>query len=286
MGSLAVAVFIILVSAFAPLVTKLLGISIAADSSLVSDAGSLPTTGPSWDHPFGVEPGTGRDLLALLLYGARVTLLVALSATVLSVTIGVVLGTVAAASRGVVDRVLSWIMDLVLAFPVLLLLLALSNVIVNRLSSIGVPEGNPSRITYLILFFAVFGWPYIARVVRGQVISLREREFVEAAVATGASRARIIFTELVPNLWAPVLVYASISLPGYIAYEATLSFLNVGTDASLPTWGKLLNDSINFWQTYPAYLVFPAAALVITVLSFNLLGDAVRDALDPRASRV
>lgn len=286
MASLFVAGFIVVMAALAPLVEKALGISSKADSSLIGDSGALPVSGPSMDHPFGIEPGTGRDILALLLEGARVTLLVALASLVLTLTIGVLIGTVAAASRGVVDRVLSWIMDLTLTFPQLLLLLALSNVMVQRLSEVGIPEGNPSRVAYMILFFAIFGWPYIARLVRGQVISLREREFVEAAVAMGASRRRIILTELVPNLWAPILVYASISLPGYIAAEATLAFLNVGTDASQPTWGKLLNDSINYWQVYPAYLLFPAGALVLTVLAFNLFGDAVRDALDPRAGRV
>jgi peptide/nickel transport system permease protein len=286
MTSLVVVIFIVLVTIFAPLVTRLLGVSVQGDSALIGEAGSLPISGPSLDHPFGIEPGTGRDVLALLLYGARVTLLVALSATVLTITIGVLIGTVAAAARGRLDRILTWVMDLTLTFPQLLLLLALSNVITQRLTSFGVPEGNPSRIVYLILFFAIFTWPYIARIVRGQVISLREREFVEAAVAMGASRRRIVFTELIPNLWAPVLVYASITLPNFIAYEATLAFLNVGTDASMPTWGKLLQDSINYFETYPAYLFFPALALVITVLAFNLLGDAVRDALDPRAGRV
>ncbi len=286
MGSLSIVIGIVALAVFAPLVTKLFGVTIEGDSNLIGESGALPISGPTLAHPFGIEPGTGRDLLALLLYGARVTLFVAISATVLTITIGVLIGTVAAASRGRLDRILSWIMDLTLTFPQLLLLLAMSNVITQRLTSFGVPEGNPSRIAYLILFFAVFGWPYIARVVRGQVISLREREFVEAAVAMGASRRRIVLTELIPNLWAPVLVYASITLPAYIGAEATLAFLNVGTDASMPTWGKLLQDSINYFQSYPAYLLFPALALVLTVLSFNLLGDAVRDALDPRAGRV
>ncbi len=286
MVSLGVALFVVLMAAFAPLVEKVLGVSSDGNSALIGESGSLPITGPSGQHPFGVEPGTGRDLLALLLEGGRVTLLIALCSVTFTVTIGVLVGTVAAASRGSIDRSLSWVMDLTLTFPQLLLLLALSNVMVQRLAALGFPEGNPSRIAFMILFFTIFGWPYIARLVRGQVISLREREFVEAATAMGASRWRIIRTELLPNLWAPVLVYASIALPGYIAAEATLAFLNVGTDASQPTWGKLLDDSINYWQTYPAYLIFPAGALVLTVLAFNLFGDAVRDALDPRASRV
>lgn len=285
MISLSVALFVILVSAFAPIICGILGVSPNGNSDLIADAG-MPVSGPSAAHPFGIEPGTGRDILALLLYGARVSLLIALTSVILTVALGVLLGTIAAATRGFVDRALSWLMDLTLTFPSLLLLLALSNVMIQRLTSIGVPQGNPSRIVYIILFFAIFGWPYLARIVRGQVISLREREFVEAATAMGASRWRIIRTELIPNLWAPVIVYSSISLPGVIAAEATLSFLGVGTDASLPTWGKLLSDSVGYAQVYPAYLWFPSVGLVITVLAFNLFGDAVRDALDPRAGRV
>ncbi len=285
MAALVTTLAIALVALFAPVVTGLLGVSTDPDSQLISDNGGLPISGATLAHPLGVEPGTGRDVLALLLAGARVTLLVAVLATIVTVATGVVVGTLAAVMGGPVDRLVSWAMDLALTFPQLLLLLALSGVLLQRLTAAGIPEGNPSRITYLTLFFAVFGWPYVARLVRGQVIGLRERDFVQAAVLMGASRRRIVFTELLPNLWGPVIVYATIGFPQFIAFEATLAFLNVGVDASTPAWGLLLLDSAGYLQTYPIYLIGPAGALVLTVLAVNLLGDAIRDALDPRGDR-
>jgi peptide/nickel transport system permease protein len=138
----------------------------------------------------------------------------------------------------------------------------------------------------MILVFSLFGWPYLARIVRGQVFSLREREFVESAVAMGASSRRIIFKELVPNLWAPVIVYATLALPTFIAAEAALSFLGVGITPPTVTWGKMLADSVVYYSSVPTYLFIPGTLLFMVVLSFNLFGDAVRDALDPRAGRV
>jgi len=176
-------------------------------------------------------------------------------------------------------------MVLVLAFPFLLIVLALSAVLTQRLTDLGVPDGNPSRITYLILVLSVFGWPYLARIVRGQVISLREREFVEAAVAMGAGKRRILFTEILPNLWAPILVYATLTLPAYIGFEAALSFLGVGVLPPETTFGAMLANSVTYFVVVPTYLFIPGTVLVILVVSFNLLGDALRDALDPKAVR-
>jgi peptide/nickel transport system permease protein len=289
MISMTLAVFMIGSAFLAPVITALLHVSIAGNATLLSNDGGMPNGvngGMSWAHPFGLQPLTGRDLLALLLYGARITFFVALTSTVLVLLIGTVVGTVAAAFGGWVDAFFGWTMDLVLTFPQLLMILALNNVITNRITSLGVPEGNPSRVVFLIVVFTGFGWPYIARIIRGQVISLREREFVEAAVAMGASRIRIVFKELLPNLWATMIVYASITLPGFIGLEATLAFLNIGVDATMPTWGSLLDDATKFFFADSWYLIFPASALVISVLSFNLLGDGLRDALDPRAGRV
>jgi peptide/nickel transport system permease protein len=174
-------------------------------------------------------------------------------------------------------------MDLVLAFPFLLIILALSGPLTQRLESLGVPGGNFSRILYLILVLSVFGWPYLARIVRGQVLSLREREFVEAAVAMGASKRRILFTEMLPNLWAPILVYATLTLPAYIGLEAALSFLGVGVIPPETTFGAMLANSVSYFNVVPTYLFIPGTVLVILVVSFNLLGDALRDALDPKA---
>ena len=169
-----------------------------------------------------------------------------------------------------------------LAFPFLLIILAMSNVLTQRLTQVGVPEGNPSRIVYLVLVLSIFGWPYLARIVRGQVLSLREREFVEAAVAMGSSRRRILFTEILPNLWAPIIVYATLTLPAYIGTEAALSFLGVGVLPPDTTFGAMLANSVAYFKVVPTYLFIPGTILVIIVVAFNLLGDSLRDALDPR----
>jgi peptide/nickel transport system permease protein len=236
-------------------------------------------------HPLGVEPGTGRDILAQLVNGIRISLIIATSATLLTVVIGTFVGIVAGYFGGWPDTFAGRFMDLTLAFPFLLVILALSNPLTQRLTELGVPAGNESRVLYLILAFSVFGWPYLARIVRGQVISVREREFVEAAVAMGASRRRILFGEILPNLWAPILVYATLTLPAYISFEAAISFLGVSVLPPDVTFGKMLGDSVKFFQAVPTYLLIPGVTLVVLVVAFNLLGDALRDALDPKASR-
>jgi peptide/nickel transport system permease protein len=239
--------------------------------------------GISWDHPLGVEWGTGRDIFAQLIYGLRISLIIASSATLLTVIIGTVVGIVAGYTGGWTDNLIGRFMDLVLAFPFLLIVLALSGALTQRLTDLGLPEGNPSRITYLILVMSVFGWPYLARIVRGQVLSLREREFVEAAVAMGAGKPRILFTEILPNLWAPILVYATLTLPAYIGFEAALSFLGVGVIPPDKTFGAMLATSVAYFQAVPTYLFIPGTMLVILVVAFNIFGDALRDALDPKA---
>jgi peptide/nickel transport system permease protein len=158
-------------------------------------------------------------------------------------------------------------------------------VLTQRLEATFHLGSNTARVVYIILVLSFFGWPYLARIVRGQVLSLREREFVESAISMGAGTPRILFREILPNLWAPVLVYFTILLPVYIAAEATLSFLGVGLLPPTPSWGAMLADSVTYFRVAPAYLFIPGTALFIVVLAFNLLGDAVRDALDPRAGR-
>lgn len=252
--------------------------------------GGLPygwkNSGISLQHPLGVEPGTGSDIALMLLFGARISLFVAITATVITVIIGVILGTISGFAGGWVDSALGRLMDFILVFPLLIMLLALSLPLTQRLESMGVPEGNPARVTYMILVFGIFGWPYLARIIRGQVISLREREFVESAVAMGSNGRRIVFKELIPNLWAPILVYTTITLPSYIAFEAALAFLGVGVAPPATTWGKMLADSVTYVTVMPTYLFIPGTALFFVVLVFNQLGDSVRDALDPRAGRV
>jgi peptide/nickel transport system permease protein len=257
------------------------------NTDLISQDGGLPAGpwgGISWDHPLGIEPLIGRDILARLLYGARISLTIAFLSTSFVVIIGVVLGTVAGYSKGKIDTVLSRIMDLTLSFPFLLLVIAMAQPLQQRLETV-IPSAGAARVAALVILLSLFSWPYLARLVRGQVLSMREREFVEAAISTGASSRRILFKELLPNLWAPVLVYASLAFPSFIAAEAALAYLGVGVLPPTPTWGAMLNDAVLTFTVLPSYLFIPGMALFITVLVFNLFGDAVRDALDPRAGR-
>lgn len=290
----AISCFLVLVAYYAtaifgPVVAGMVGISpTELHSELISGLGGKPfgdLGGISPEHPLGVEWGTGRDIFAQLLFGLRISLVIATSATVITVFIGTVVGIVAGYSGGLADTLIGRLMDLILAFPFLLIILAMSGVLTQRLTDLGIPEGNPSRITYLILIMSFFGWPYLARIVRGQVLSLREREFVEAAVAMGAPRRRILFGEILPNLWAPILVYATLTLPAYIGVEAALSYLGVGTLPPDVTFGSMLANSVAYFKVVPTYLFIPGTVLVILVVSFNLFGDALRDALDPKVIR-
>jgi peptide/nickel transport system permease protein len=260
-----------------------------ADSKAIGNNGGapiLPMGGITFPaHPFGVEWGSGRDIMSQLMFGLRISLIIATSATILTVFIGVVVGIVAGYAGGWTDQIIGRFMDLILAFPFLLIVIALSGVMTDRLEALGVPGGNTSRIVYLVLVISAFGWAGLARIVRGQVLSLREREFVEAAVAMGASRRRILFGEILPNLWAPILVYTTLTLPAYIGLEAALSYLGVGIAPPDTTFGAMLAGSVAYFKTVPTYLFIPGGFLVILVVTFNLLGDALRDALDPRAVR-
>ncbi|MFM8483184.1 MAG: ABC transporter permease, partial [Actinomycetota bacterium] len=231
MGAAIVVLFYVVVAVLAPVICAVLGISpYELDRNALNDYGlpAGPFGGISREHWLGVEPGTGRDILARLLYGARVSLFVGFLGTLFTTTLGVVIGVLSGYKRGRVDAVIGRIMDLTLAFPSFLLIIALTAPFTQRLESLGVPEGNPARLTYIVLILGTFGWVYVARVVRGQTLSLREREFVEAARASGAGTAHIIFRQILPNLWAPVIVIVSLALPGYVATESTLSFLGLG----------------------------------------------------------
>jgi peptide/nickel transport system permease protein len=288
-ASIVVLAIIVAIALLAPLIARLFGVTPDDfNPKTIDNAGGLPIGwggGISKEHLLGVEPGTGRDIFARLLYGTRISLLIALSATTITVVLGVSIGIIAGYSRGWLDTALGRLMDVVLAFPLILILLALSNVLTQRLQTTFHLGELPARVLYLILVLSFFGWPYLARIVRGQVLSLREREFVESAVSMGAGTPRILFREILPNLWAPILVYSTLLLPTYIAAEATLSFLGVGLVPPTPSWGAMLADSVRYFRVDPAFLFIPGLYLFIVVLAFNLLGDAVRDALDPRAGR-
>jgi peptide/nickel transport system permease protein len=285
---LVIVLLMYLVAIVGPFVLTALNISpYTLDASAISEFGGrpkLPNGGISPQHILGVEWGTGRDIFAQLIFGLRISLIISTSATLITVFLGTVIGIIAGYTGGLTDSIIGRFMDLVLAFPFLLIILALSGVLTQRLTELGVPDGNPSRITYLILVLSVFGWPYLARIVRGQVLSLREREFVEAAVAMGAPRRRILFGEILPNLWAPILVYATLTLPSYIGLEAALSFLGVGVLPPETTFGAMLANSVNYMKVVPIYLFIPGVMLITLVVAFNLFGDAVRDALDPKAT--
>jgi len=216
--------------------------------------------------------------------GARVSLLIAFLATALAVGIGTVMGVVAGYSGGWIDTIIARLMDIFLAFPLLVFAIALVGVMPS--SAFGL-SGNGLRISLLIFIIGFFAWPYMGRIIRGQTLSLREREFVDAARSLGARGPYILFRELLPNLWGPILVYATLLIPTNILFEAALSYLGVGIIPPQPTWGGMLSDAVTngFYQIDPMYMIIPGFAIFLTVLAFNLFGDGLRDALDPRSSR-
>ena len=288
MAALISSVVLILLAFGAPVVCAVLGIDPdTTHKELIGELGRPKGFfgGMSWDHPLGLEPFLGRDLLARLLYGARLSFTVATVTTIFSIGLGLLFGILSGYLRGKVDTVIGRAIDFLLAFPAFFMLLALSEPVVQRIEGTGIAYGNGARVLFLIVFMALFGWMGMARLIRSQVLSLREADFVMAAEATGASRMRVVLKELLPNLWSPVIVVLSLSLPGYLTSESVLSFLGVGVQPPASTWGLLLADSLQYFTSIPSYFVMPALMLIVVVLSFNLLGDALRDALDPKAGR-
>ena len=243
-----------------------------------------PFGGISLAHPLGVEPVTGRDMLSRIVNGARVSLIIAFLSTALAVGIGVVMGVISGYFGGWVDSVIARLMDIFLAFPLLVFAIALVGVIPS--SAFGL-SGNGLRISLLIFVIGFFAWPYMGRIIRGQTLSLREREFVDAARSMGARGPYILFRELLPNLVGPILVYATLLIPTNILFEAALSYLGVGIIPPQPSWGGMLSDAVTngFYSVDPMYMILPGLAIFITVMAFNLFGDGLRDALDPRGIR-
>jgi ABC-type dipeptide/oligopeptide/nickel transport system permease subunit len=238
--------------------------------------------GISLAHPLGVEPVTGRDVLSRIVNGAQYSLLIAFLATALAVTIGVFMGVIAGFFGGWLDSVIARSMDVFLAFPLLVFAIALVGVVPSKAFGLA---GNSLRIGLLIFVIGFFAWPYMGRIIRGQTLSLREREFVDAARSLGARGPYILFRELLPNLVAPILVYSTLLIPTNILFEAALSYLGVGLYPPTPTWGGMLSDAVNngFYSIDPEYMIVPGLAIFITVMAFNLFGDGLRDALDPRS---
>lgn len=280
-----VSITLLLLSLFAPIVAKLIGVDPNTLHLDVLDISGIPKVGFSWSHPLGLIPGTGRDFLAQLLYGSRISFLIAILTTLTSLTIGLFVGIIGGYFRGRIDNYLGRTTDFLLAFPAFFMIVALNQPVVARIERAGIAQGNSARIIFLVFFLSFFGWPGFSRLIRSQVLSLREREFVTAAQAMGAGRWRVITKELIPNLWAPVIVVTSLSLPGYLAAEAVYSFLGLGVQPPASTWGILLSNATRFVTVMPSFFAIAAGSLVIVVLAFNLVGDALRDALDPRADR-
>jgi peptide/nickel transport system permease protein len=270
-ASAATLVLIVVAAVAAPAVAHAVG---HGPDDQYPDIGLTPAglpVGPGRTFLLGTD-NLGRDLLVRILYGARISLLVGVVATVLATVAGVVVGLVAGYLGGVVDLVLARFMDMVLSFPYLLLAIALVSVF------------GPS-LTISMLVIAFFSWAAIGRVVRGQALSIREKEYVEASWSVGSGGLRVMFVDILPNLLAPVLVLATLLVPAAIVFEATLSFLGLGVPPPTPTWGGMLSDSLAFYQVAWWFPLFPGLALLATTLAFNLLGDSVRDALDPTGGR-
>ncbi|MFC5718799.1 ABC transporter permease [Streptomyces gamaensis] len=250
------------------------------DALVDSARGGVPIGsfgGVSAEHWLGVEPGTGRDLFVRLLYGARVSLVVALGATVVQVLVGVAVGLAAGLGNRLVDGALSHVTDVMVAMPLLVFAIALTAV---------VPEDFP-RPALLVVVIGLIAWGGLARLVRAQTLGLKKLDFVSAARLGGGSPWRVARRELLPALAAPVITYAAVLLPSNIVLEASMSFLGVGVKAPTPSWGQMLSTATLWFRADPMYVLLPALLLFVTALAFTVLGDAVRTALDPReASRL
>jgi peptide/nickel transport system permease protein len=283
-----VMVMFLVIALAAPLIAKLYGVNPYEQFQDRLDSYGMPLGylgGVSRDHWFGLEPRLGRDIFIRMVYGLRTSLFIAFAAAIITTSIGIVAGILAGYLGGWVDAVIGWITDFALALPFLIFALAVVPTV--ELRFYGPREDVPSafRVAVLIAIFAAFGWTSTARLVRGQVISLREREFVDAARASGARLGHVLFRQLLPNIWAPILVSFSLAVPAYITGEAALSFLGIGIVEPTPDFGRMIFDSIAYLQTNPAFVFFPGITIFALVLAFNLFGDALRDALDPKSSR-
>jgi len=278
MGSAVFIILLIIVAIAAPLIVKLLGVpGPYVNNPNLTDAFGSPL-GPSAAHPFGVDQ-LGRDVLSRVIYGSRVSLEVGILGTAVAAVIGTIFGLLAGFYRGWVDTLVSRLVEVFLAFPVLVLGLGIGAACGVRGCAGGLIQPGLGTLLFII---TISNFTYIARIVRGQVLSLREKEFIEASRSLGASNMRILFKEILPNLWAPLIVYSSLLIPTNILLEAGLSFLGVGIRPPTASWGQMISDASNIFNTAWWYMVFPGAALLLTVLAFNLVGDGLLDALNPR----
>ena len=286
--SFLVVIFFVVIAVSAPLLAGLSGESPTHVNSDLVDSYGYPTIGFTSEHWFGVEPLLGRDLFARWVYGARPSLIVAFVSALATTVIGTIAGLTAGFLGGVVDRVISWFIDFVLALPFLLFVLVAVPIVTSWFGSpesMGAEQISQLRMWILIGVFVLLGWAGLARLVRGEVLSLREREFVQAAKAIGVPTRRVLFREILPNLSGPIIVSLTIAIPGYVSAEAGLSLLGAGMIEPTPSWGRTISDATKFFAADPLYLLMPMLAVTALVLSLSLLGDAVRDAFDPNTRR-
>src|SRR5436305_5354296 len=235
--------------------------------------------------PLGAANRLGQDEFLRLLYGAQVSLEVACLSTLGVMLIGVILGAIAGYFRGWSDTIVSRVTEVTMAFPLVLFVVALAATVGPRLDSITLGGTFTPGVMTLVLIFTIFGWFYPARIMRAQVLSIREKEYVEAARMIGASDARIIRSHVLPHLIAPMIVYSSLIVASYVLFEAGLSFLGLGIQPPTASWGNLLADAPAYYTTRPLLMLWPGLAVLMTTLAFNLLGDGLRDAFDPRSSQ-
>jgi len=287
--SLGIVVFFVLVAVFAQPLAALSGNQLNIyNADLISARNTLPIIGANSQHWFGVEPRTGRDLFTLWAYGARPSLAIGFIAAIASTALGIVLGLVAGYVGGVTDRIISWVIDFLLCLPVLILIIALVPIVQNRVGGgqiLSNEDTSTLRFITLIVILVCIGWVGLARLIRGEVFSLREREFVQAAKVLGVPTRQILFREILPNLIGPIIVSASIAVPAYIASEATLSFLGAGLVEPTASWGRTVALAQNTYAAYPLYLWPPVVAIALLVLALSLLGESIRDAFDPNTRR-
>lgn len=274
-ASLAVLVLLALLAAAAPLVAMLLGTDSEAVDLLARNAP------PSWDHPLGTD-ALGRDLLLRLLEGGQVSLFVGLVGALTAAAIGTTIGLVAGWRGGAADAVLMRLTDAVIALPVLPLLIVLAAV---DLSKLGLASGGDASLWRIVAITALFGWTTVARLVRGATLSLRAQEFVRAARALGAGGARIVLVHILPNVASPIAVATTLSVGQIVLLESVLSFLGLGIQPPTPSWGNMLTNAQELVASAPALAIWPGLLIFVTVIAFNLVGDALQDALDPRSVR-
>ncbi len=283
-----VLLLIVLTAAFCPQLNQLYGQDPNTfHSSLTNPDASVPLGsfgGISGRHWLGVEPVNGRDILARLIAGSRTSLVISGTATLISLLLGTISGVAAGYYGGVADAIMTFVYDILLTVPSLLLALALVEILAQAPSFLGL-SGESLSVALVIFLLGFGGFPYIGRIVRGQVLSLRQKEFIEAARCLGASDVRIIVREVMPNVVGTLLVVTTLSIPNYILSESALAYLGVGVRPPTSSWGGMLSRAQDFYMADPLYLILPGATLFLTVLTFNLFGDGVRDALDPKSTQ-